>query len=292
MSRIRTICAVLAVMTSAAWADQSCNLAMVASLPMDPAVPQRVMIDATLNDTPVKMIVDTGAPATMLNESAVERFKLHREGIARNPGIHDSAGRSVNRFAIIPSLQTGNLHSTNVHALIMPHEIQPRPTVGLIGPDLLSHYEVELDFATAKMNLFSQDHCPGQVVYWTHDPVAVVPIRIDPFGHLRLDVELDGKTFDAYFDTGAPGATISLRKAEEEFGITRQSLNMAENQPVAFHTFNSLSFGGIAISNPKVAVIGGDLKSPLIVGLWEMRHLHLIISYKEKMLYATAAGAH
>lgn len=292
MPKIRTICMVLAVMACPAWAEPSCNLAMVASLPMDPAVPQRVMIDAVLNDAPVKMIVDTGAIGTFVSESTAERFKLRREGIAQTSGIHDSRGRKVDSFAIIPSLQTGNLHSTDVRALILPHEIQPPPTVGLIGPDLLSHYEVELDFASGKMNLFSQDHCPGQVVYWTHDPVAIVPIRVDAYGHLKLDVELDGKTQDAYFDTGAPSTAMSQRKAEQDYGITRQSLNMAENQPVAFHTFNSLSFGGIAISNPKLAVVGGDLKSPLVVGIAEMRHLHLMISYKEKMLYATAAGAH
>src|SRR6185312_14301564 len=299
--KIRTVRALLGVVAAfgpaPALADQSCHLTMIASLPIDTATPNRVMIDAVLDDSPVKMIVDTGAIQTFISESAAERFKLRRQGIPESLGIRDYMGNPVKSVAVIPSLQTGNLHSTNVHALIMPRDFQP-PAIGLLGPDLLSHYEVELDFASNNLNLFSQDHCQGQVVYWTHDPVAVVPLRLDRFGHLRLDVELDGKQIDAGLDTGAPGSAMKLRNAEADFGLTRQSLGMTENQPYAFHTFKSLSFGGIAVSNPKVFLSGGtgrlgeELKSPFLIGLAEMRQLHLMISYKEKTLYATAAGAH
>ena len=38
--------------------------------------------------------------------------------------------------------------------------------------------------------------------------------------------------------------------------------------------------------------LGEELKSPFLVGLAEMRKLHLMISYREDLLYATAVDAH
>ncbi len=40
---------------------------------------------------------------------------------------------------------------------------------------MMWNYDVDFDFAVGKFNLFSKDHCDGQVVYWTRSPVAVVP---------------------------------------------------------------------------------------------------------------------
>ena len=38
-------------------------------------------------------------------------------------------------------------------------------------------FDVDFDFAAAKMNFFSPDHCPGKVTYWNPSAVAVIRSR-------------------------------------------------------------------------------------------------------------------
>jgi predicted aspartyl protease len=288
--------------SSPAWAARTCALEMVASLDLDPAeLPGRAMISAVLNDTPEKMIIDTGAVQTVVTEGIAAQFKLHRSSISQRYRMEDYYGQRIEQVAIIPSLTTGNLRATDVHAFIFPRELTSH-AAGVIGPDMLSHYEVELDFASGKLNLFSQDHCPGQLVYWTHDPVAAVPIRIDDFGHIDLDVTLDGKAIPAHLDTGAPLSSMKLRNADSDFGLKPDSPGMQKKDlPVGtiyFYQFKSLGVGGVSISNPTIYMSGGteklgeQTKRDFLLGLHELEKLHVIISYREKMLYASAPDAH
>jgi predicted aspartyl protease len=298
----RTISAALGVFllaTAHASAAPACNLTLVASLDLDPAqLPDRAVIQAAIRDTPEKMIVDTGATQTMISATVADQFALHRIPISGHFVMTDYYGNRMDHVAVIPSLTTGNLHASDVHALIMTRD----PGVaGVIGPDLLLHYEVELDFAAKKMNLFAQDHCPGQIVYWTHDPVATVPLDIDLFGHIGLDVALDGKTIHAHIDTGAPVSAMKWANASADFGLTPQSPGMTkepEGEAGLFYRFKSLALGGITIANPSVYITGGTnasgnaIKTDFLIGLRELSKLHVVISYKEKRLYATAPDAH
>ena len=293
---------VLACGAGPAWAARSCGLELVASLDLDPAeLPGRAMISALLEDTPQQMIIDTGAVQTAITEKIAAQFKLRRSSISQRYRMEDYYGQRIEQVAIIPSLQTGNLRATDVHAFIFPRELSSH-AAGVIGPDMLSHYEVELDFAAKKLNLFSQDHCPGQVVYWTRDPVAAVPIRIDDFGHIDLDVTLDGKTIPAHLDTGAPLSSMKLHNADSDFGLKPDSPGMQKREMPAgtiyFYQFKSLGVGGVTITNPTIYMSGGteklgeQTKRDFLLGLRELEQLHVFISYKEKMLYASAPDAH
>ena len=281
---------------SPAWAAKSCELELAASLDLDPAeLPGRAMIDAVIKDTPQKMIIDTGATQTMIDEGVVKQFDLLRTDVSAHFRMQDYYGNPIRQGAVIPFLQTGNLLARDVHALILTQPLTP-PAAGVIGPDLLMHFEVELDFAKKKMNLFAPDHCPGQVVYWTHDPVVTVPIRVDGFGHVDLDLALDGKTIPAHLDTGAPLSSMTLKNAADDFGLTPDAPGVTrKGAGVYLYRFKSLALGGIAISNPTIYLAGGQqggVKRDFLLGLHELSKLHVLISYKEKMLYATAPDAH
>jgi predicted aspartyl protease len=282
-----------------AQAAHSCELELAASLDLDAAeLPVRAIIDAEIKDAPEKMIIDTGATQTMIDDTVVSQFGLLRTDVSRHFSMQDYYGNPIRQGAVIPYLRTGNLLARDVHALILTQHLLP-PASGVIGPDLLMHYEVELDFAKKKMNLFAQDHCPGELVYWTHDPVATLPLRVDDFGHVGLDVVLDGKPVPAALDTGAPISSMTLKNAADDFALTPDSPGMTKKVlpagTVYLYQFKSLMLGGIAISNPTIYLAGGQqsqVKRDFLLGLEELSKLHVLISYKEKTLYATAPDAH
>jgi predicted aspartyl protease len=259
-----------------------------------------IVIDAQLDGVPKKLIVDTGGVATMISEEASEELKLHRHVLEHMAAIEDYSGRSLKWIAVIPSLQVGTMHGTDVHAVIDPYW-DDKSAAGAIGPDFLRLFDVEFDFAAHKMRLFSQDHCPGQVVYWTRDPVAVLPIHLDDDGHISVTVTLDGKEMDAGLDTGAPFSSLRLSGARSDFGLSPETPGMtkvASSEDVYDYRFKSLAIGGMTFNGAVVRLFGGahladdDMKHKLLIGATELSKLRLFVSYKEKMLYATTADAH
>lgn len=291
--------ALFAGLATAAQAAEDCKLALAASMDIDPAFPHRIAISPVINDTPVKMLIDTGAVMTVVGQDVVDKLRLPRMRLSRKSLFQSFDGTVIEYDTIIPTLQTGNLHARDVQALINPKNFEDG-IAGVIGPDLLMHYEVELDFTNNKLNLFSQDHCPGHLVYWTHDPVATIPISIDKAGHIRLEVTLDGKTLEGALDTGAPGASMKMATARREFDLTPDTPGMereSNGEPARYlYTFKSLGLGGIAIANTQVRIsdvaADPDEAKLFLVGLRILKKMHVMISYKERMLYATSVNAH
>jgi hypothetical protein len=192
--------------------------------------------------------------------------------------------------------------------------------VGVIGPNILREYDVDIDFGAPKLNLMSPDHCEGKVIYWQASAVAVVPIEVLKTGHIVLHVMLDGQPLVAMLDTGAWMTTITLPDAESDYGLKMGSpdtprigdLNDKVGAATYRHRFKTLDFDGIAVGNVDVAIIPDYLKGKyktgpeigsrfsdnsesgeypdMLIGMNVLKHLHIYIAYKEKKLYITPAG--
>jgi len=183
---------------------------------------------------------------------------------------------------------------------------------GLIGGDILSHYDVELNFVARKLNLFSPDHCEGKVIYWPATAGAIVPfsMRRPSAGDtdIHVPITVDGKDLQAIIDTGAPVTAMGAAVAEKVFGITAASpgVERSSGDQEFGYVFHGLSFGGINVGNPRVTIIpdlmgatnhnamvvGGGItareaESRLIIGMDVLTKLHLYIAYGEKKLYIT-----
>jgi hypothetical protein len=203
--------------------------------------------------------------------------------------------------------------------LISPDPLSAKKSfAGYLGADLLRHYDLEFDFADHKFNLFAQDHCPGKVIYWPAAAVAAVPIHVILTGQIILPVQLDGKNLQAMFDTGSSDTFLDTKVAADVFNLKPGGPDLRlvntdrdTGRGIYLHTFATLGFDGIAIGHPDIYVLeelgqqaaenSGHLGSrlgnvsaeygdvPLVLGMKEMQHLHMFLSYKEQMLYLTPA---
>jgi predicted aspartyl protease len=217
-------------------------------------------------------------------------------------------------LAEIRDLKIGQLRASNVRTLIYPSVLTRDGRIaGLLGANFLRHYEIELDLASNRLNLFEQDHCPGQVVYWKADAVAVVPIRIVQTGHIILPVTLDGQSMDALLDTGSTRTNLTEEAARQYFHLSPKSPGMnAVGESLYKRMFDKLDLDGLAITHPTIFIredrmsygvkqspqTGSRLSSAgesngltsLILGMSEMKRLRVFISYKEQKLYITPAS--
>ena len=188
---------------------------------------------------------------------------------------------------------------------------------GVLAPNVLKNYDLDLDFGSNRLSLLSPDHCDGKVIYWPAGAVAVVPMQVMRSGHIFVPVALDGKTVNAVIDTGAPTTMLMMPAAETDFGLTMGAPDTPRaaalpDRPGAVtyeHKFASLNFGGVSVSNLKVVIIPDFLKNTaagpqlgsrlagnsshehlpdLLIGMNVLRHLHVYIAYREEKLYITS----
>lgn len=297
-----------------------CKLTQLASLD---AITQngQLLIPVKLDGRLSYLRVDTGAPIGIINQKLVTELKL-QEGSLPSLMFTDASGAAFRKFVMVHELQLGSMVARNVRFLVAG-DANPN-AIGFDGTfdaNFLTRYDVELDLAHGKFNLFSQDHCKGQVVYWS-DVAASTPIHIDATLHTIVPVTLDGKEVQAMLDTGATVSTLSQRTASRLFGIDPQAEKMPPDGQVRTGTGRSLPFysrrfasfqiGGVEFRNTELKLMpdrtssyinnpaqtGSHLPEPgdspvgVIIGLHHLEKLRIYIAYGERMLYVTAADAH
>ena len=283
-----------------ALADDACPLRRVAALDMTIEAAGRMLVPMKIGDRDANMLIDTGGINSMLNADFVKAQKLSTRSYPSGFYLIMFGGLQISHYAIANNVDFGGLKADTLQFAVIPGGYTPAGQDGLLAPDILRSYDVDFDFANARFSLFSPDHCPGKVNYWSKTAdVAEIPIEIDQVGHIRVPITVDGQRIDAALDTGAYRTTISLETMRDKFDIGRNDPNLkplGDSDPGSFrYPFKSLSFGGVTVTNPDIVLTPNGvskMRSLAIIGMGILRQLHLYIAYKEKKLYVTAASAH
>ncbi len=328
------VCAGLAAPAAA----QDCGpLKQAASLDLTPFAGGRFLVPVTINGTPQPMLLNTGGGITNLGAQAVERLGLRAINDSRVKAL-DSNGNASERYVQVQEFSLGAILARNIEFMVAPNPNAggSGAFAGSLAGDLMSRYDVELDFAARKMNVFLQDHCPGKVLYWNPAVAAEVPIELhrptptnafaphlrDPRRdiHIWVPVMLDGKPLRAMINTAAPNSTLTADVARFAFDITPDSpgsipLGTMDGDPahkVFGHVFSTLTFEGVTVDNPRVAVIPNltgskdpnnstvtgshisriddNIGAEMTIGMDVLRKLHLYVAFGERKLYVTPAS--
>ncbi|HSZ75635.1 MAG TPA: retropepsin-like aspartic protease, partial [Rhizomicrobium sp.] len=168
----------------AAQAEDCKPLQIVASIDMAPS-DDALVAPVTLNGKPKYMIVDSGGAFSEITPDTAAELGI--TPVHRGFSEVDVTGGSADMLATVPDFTLGQLVSHKTVFVVTNNNFGDK-IAGLIGPNILKQYDVELDFGAHKINLLSQDHCEGRVIYWPAPVVAVVPIRVAKLGHISLPV--------------------------------------------------------------------------------------------------------
>jgi predicted aspartyl protease len=316
-------------------AAQDCKLHAMASLRTEAGPDGLMLVPATVNGQQILMLFDTGAARGILDASFAHQLGLPANRIPlaqpvfalpRHPLVSfqmtpstqffTANGTRLNTYTVASSFDLGAVHAKDATFMLAGFADPNIPGLkGILGSDRFRDYDVEIDPRARLVNLFSQDHCEGHVVYWA-DRYSDLPIGFSADGEIRLVMTLDGNDLDTVLDTGAPNTTLSLQAARKVFGLDTDSPGMEKmagegRDGVYRYRFKSLTAGGIAIANPRLVLVRDTLadrlrqeeidahhlmpdtrRTPqLILGMDVLRQLHLYIAYKEHKLYVTAASA-
>jgi predicted aspartyl protease len=173
---------------------------------------------------------------------------------------------------------------------------------GTLDPDMMNNFDIDFDFAGGTTYLFSQDHCPAQVVYWTQTGFIAIPMETAPSGPICVPVTINGKSVRAILDTGAVTSVMSMSTAES-LGIKpddpdlklKRSYGLDGRYKEYTYPFKSLALDGLTVNNPHITIMSdntiGRLDSDMILGIGFLHQLHLYIASWERKLYITPASA-
>jgi hypothetical protein len=207
-------------------------------------------------------------------------------------------GVRLDHYVVAEDIRFGDLHAPRMDFLIIPDGREPSEIGGFLGQDVLQNYDVEIDFAGEKLNLFSPHHCKEQVVYWTKQPYAQLSFSLDKYGKMSIPVTLDNKSIRADIAIGTSESLLSLDVAKNLFGWSTNNPNLKtpnENSSDYHYPFKSLVFGDVTVSNPDIALRAENALSgstSLIIGMGILRQMHIYMAFKEKNIYFTSATAH
>lgn len=301
---------------------ENCQLKMVASVDTEAASSVgEMLLPVSFGGTRKLLLVDTGGFFHEMRSDVVKELNLvTRE--SQIVAVRDVLNNSSSLVARAPAFSIGAMAPTPMDFVVTENH-------GLLGDDRVAgvfvpgiYYrslDVDLNFPAHKFSLFTQDHCPGQVVYWPNSGVAVVPFRFDGSNHVVIPVKVDGNELAAAIDSGASQTTMFLRSAGRlgiepgkpgvvETGQLGDNANVRTYQ----YTFGSISIEGITIRNPRMDLLpdlgarmpvgpsasGNDTRlgtrrqdvTDMLIGMSVLRHLHVYIAAKEQKLYITAGA--
>ena len=321
-----TMAVVVLLLAGSAAQAQDCSLKQYVSVPLE-VYPDHLLVPVTLGTMPAKLVFRMDAAANAINSDVADKLDVHVTSIA--PNIHISRdGKEVTRLAHVPEMQLGSQTLKNMEFLMLPPGRYGDGVVGDLGTHMFEHVDLELDMAGGKFNLFSPDHCPGKVVYWTKAGFARLPLKTDTgLGYVRAEVMLDGHPITVAFST--------MGRSRIGMNVMRQYFNVDETSPdlVAVsedllghklykYPFKALTAEGLTVSNPDILVydeqprpgcndklhfaepdpsqlhatdrprlarcFGGD---DAILGMSVLSKLHVYLSGQEHVLYLTDAKA-
>jgi predicted aspartyl protease len=280
-------------------ADQpDCRLKMIASLEMQTTMDGRVTIPVQIEGHDYRLMVDTGGYINTVSPGLV-KHEGYRPSVSTGVRLKGMGTTMLNSYVTVKDFAIGNAHGKDFNFFVDSDNGLFED--GTLAPQIMASYDTDIDFAHDRFTLISPDHCPGQVVYWTKSPFAVVDMTIENRTHIAVPVTIDGKEIDAVLDTGAHTSYINMSMAAR-LGLDEKDPAMKLRGtiringlagPVYNYPFKSLSFGAVTVSNPRLEIVSDKVwpENKLLLGVGTLRQLHLYIAYKERKLYVTPAQA-
>jgi predicted aspartyl protease len=221
-------------------------------------------VAAEVNDWPVSLVLDTGAQSTMISAGVAAKIQLRR---GSQGGTMQALGGTTASFPARARVFTfGGVGLRDQALRVSPVQLaRPGREVpdGLLGADVLSRFDLDLDFANSRITLYRARNCPDGGPGWDFPYVTLDMLTSQP-GRIMVPAELDGVPFGAVLDTGAEmtaiARSIALKtgrsEAEIDAGQAVTITGASDAQVIARrHQFRAIRIGRMVAQAPVLTVV-------------------------------------
>lgn len=239
---------------------EACRITRVAELPIR-MVGNVPLVKATINNRPAQLLLDTGADGTVVSEDAFARLGLERDYTLTASTVGLGAG-SVNwpSKAVTTALGTLTLKPAPVFVAHIKWPLRDQDEVdGLLGGQVLSAYDADIDMPQSRLTLYQPRHCPNGPA-----PFGGPSMTLHAAGNLArkltIPIRVDNINMAAVVDTGASAtflASSRVKLTAEDLAKDRSS-RATTADPVGLevhvHRFGQVQIGSETIESPAFAV--------------------------------------
>lgn len=237
----------------------ACKLLQVAEFHTDLSTGVPV-VDGAINGKPIHILIQTGSDRSFLLANAARAMGLPLRQYSDRKQYTTSGVIQV-MTASVQRLQIGTLNLKNPTLAALDDRGAPGDITFLVGADLFSAYDTEIDLAHGVIRLFQPVSCKtGELVYWSNGyfmTKLTTPSPNDP--HLGIQILLNGNSTHAWLSTGARTSSVDKLTAQNagvKLGTDAAPL-LAETEgsaPVWNARFDTVAIGNETIHNPRLRV--------------------------------------
>jgi predicted aspartyl protease len=281
----------------------ACHVEKRAELPLQVVPNNRLLVPATIDGKPVVLQLDTGGQRTLLSRAAAGRLGLTPDP-RRATAIQGIGGTVERRNVLFRSFDLGDIRagdwdqsgsrSLGVADLSMP-TADGQPVDGLLGADVLSEFDIDLDVPDRTVAFYTVRGCGRNFAPSWPGVFAGLDAARTPRGGLLLPVGADGKVLAAVLDTGAGLSLVSAAGARS-VGVTQDGLTPAgpvsikgvdgTRVPVLVHRFSELQIGPEIVRNQVMPVADVNLDgAQMLIGADFLRTHRIWLSYATSRIF-------
>jgi len=279
-------------------AETRCRYAIAATLPISAFVPQAV-VEGTVNGTPTRMLLDTGAVRTLFTRAQVEKMGLPLRHSSRTAmGVGGESNQYLTR---IDEMSIGSIHGNRLTPGVIWDLKGNTPFGVVVGADFLFQSDLEIALAARQLRFLRPSGCEDAFVAYWDSNASVVDLNIPPAPDRRplFTVEVNGQKMRAIIDSGAYRSVIDLAAAKRA-GLTPESREVVPSRAIMgvgrhesaswVAPFDSFAIGNEIIKNVRIAI--ADLWAAALADSNNIRTAEFLNEQPEMLLGADFLRAH
>ncbi len=310
--QVLAIFAILLGLTTQAIAAKDCAAPkLMTSIDLIVPAGGPAIIPVTLNGKRAGLTLRLDAIASMISSSSADEWSLPRRKAPRELMVGD---RKVEQMAEYDELAVGDLNYGKGLFLISPAPmgaptVEGVEVIGFLSGSAFRGVDFELDLSHGKFKVFSQDHCPGEAVYWS-DQYGSAPLFRGTTGELFFPLEVEGKKVYAAISNTRPVTTMGSDVTRALYGFDKSSPGVEQTREADGTTYHyrtmQLTASGLKVTNARIRLVDPDKNCPfdkttkvasylcaggypMVLGEDVLKQLRLYFATKEGKLYFTSS---
>jgi predicted aspartyl protease len=260
------------------------------------------IVTVLANGHPLTLLLDTGAEKTTLSPAAAGRVDAQAPRVEFDPRMQGLAGTLATRDVELRSFTVGDVSIPWRRIVVAPVTLAEPfgiPLDGLLGADVLSNFDIDIDLPRQRMMLYEKRSCPNGPP-WA-GPYASFATGLSRGEHLFFNVRLDNREIFAIIDTGAQRSGLSAAVAAalgqpgagvgDDRAITTRGA-AGEHIPSHIHRFAKLEVGSEVIGNPELIVTNVSFRdADIILGADFVKLRRIWMAYESFQIFISPPAA-
>lgn len=244
------------------------------------------ILEAYLNGRPIKCMFDTGAEGNAFGKNHLKALGLTPPSgtpSGKSQGVGDGGAQDF--WIMEADLKVGTIERKKIEISVQEN----LPTYPLIGQEFFEDFTYTIDNEASCIHLVRKSKKGGSIYAALNDTNSIPFTRYGK--EMLVEVEVQGKKAQMYFDTGAAGVVFPAKQLDElgikipEDAYQGRSSGVAGSTNTKFFKVTSIKMGPISKSNFYISVPDGYAMPHGLVGQSLLNDYEYTVDYENSRIH-------